>query len=530
MKLVQDETVLMKEDSITYAGNQEVQLEDDASYVYHSSQDGSLYDPVSMHLENDVTLLYPAREQTVNTEENPCIVDEPYWYTETRVPVVVSSNRSTNAKKQHVCTECNKAYTSANQLRSHSRIHSGDPYVCSWQGCSKVFNSSYGLKTHYRIHTGEKPFSCEYKNCSKAFRTSGDLQKHMRTHTGEKPYKCPVKNCNKAFTTSSICKVHIRTHTGEKPHKCEICKKNFSNITNYQNHKRIHTGEKPFRCSFEGCKKQFTEYSSLYKHQAVHYKIKCDLCSKFCRNTKVLNRHKMKAHVLPADNFTVEITASDSPSKDSICSYSDVYFNEDGIQEDFDHVISSFSEKKPTNDEDQSLNISERRSSSDHPVIFSIQPERNLENNSAKKKKKSAAALTSAKEDISEFAEWTSPNFSSQSNSLQEDEQSNFVTHLPMIEIDGQQYTLQYFKDETASTSSSSHITCDEGFVGHLVVEPEASLKVLEPSDGFADRFIISDAPIEGAARPTTSRSKVLNSPKQAPAKQVPMNYVNSRV
>ena len=27
--------------------------------------DGSLYDPVSMHLENDVTLLYPAREQTV---------------------------------------------------------------------------------------------------------------------------------------------------------------------------------------------------------------------------------------------------------------------------------------------------------------------------------------------------------------------------------------------------------------------------------------------------------------------------------
>ena len=44
--------------------------------------------------------------------------------------------------------------------------------------------------------------------------------------------------------------------------------------------------------------------------QAVHYKIKCDLCSKFCRNTKVLNRHKMKAHVLPADNFTVEITAS----------------------------------------------------------------------------------------------------------------------------------------------------------------------------------------------------------------------------
>lgn len=34
--------VLMKEDSITYAGNQEVQLEDDAPYVYHSSQ-GKLF-------------------------------------------------------------------------------------------------------------------------------------------------------------------------------------------------------------------------------------------------------------------------------------------------------------------------------------------------------------------------------------------------------------------------------------------------------------------------------------------------------
>ncbi|KAI4875937.1 hypothetical protein NFI96_034521 [Prochilodus magdalenae] len=197
---------------------------------------------------------------------------------------------------------CGRLYTTANHLKVHERIHTGDrPYWCDEPGCGKKFATGHGLKSHIRTHTGEKPYCCPEVNCKKSFKTSGDLQKHTRVHTGEKPFLCPYQGCGRSFTTSNICKVHVRTHTGERPYHCPEpgCDRAFASATNYKNHIRIHTGERPYVCTVPGCEKRFTEYSSLYKHHVVHTACKpyrCSHCGKTYKQISTLSMHKRTAH------------------------------------------------------------------------------------------------------------------------------------------------------------------------------------------------------------------------------------------
>lgn len=212
-------------------------------------------------------------------------------------------NRSANgasSQGKYICNYegCAKSYTSANHLKTHQRIHTGDrPHECGI--CQKRFSTGYAVKAHLRTHTGEKPYQCPEELCGKCFKTSGDLQKHVRTHTGERPFKCDI--CFKSFTTSNIKKVHMRVHTGEKPYECNYdgCGRKFASATNYRNHCRIHTGEKPYVCSAKNCGKRFTEYSSLYKHHMVHNTQKryyCSQCGRFYRQFSTLALHQRTVH------------------------------------------------------------------------------------------------------------------------------------------------------------------------------------------------------------------------------------------
>jgi len=72
------------------------------------------------------------------------------------------------------CTECGKLYKHLCNLRSHSKIHTDNAYVCEY--CDKKFGRKGNYIEHKRIHTGEKPFECPI--CKKRFRQKYGQTEH----------------------------------------------------------------------------------------------------------------------------------------------------------------------------------------------------------------------------------------------------------------------------------------------------------------------------------------------------------------
>uniref|UniRef100_A0A8C9X318 C2H2-type domain-containing protein n=1 Tax=Sander lucioperca TaxID=283035 RepID=A0A8C9X318_SANLU len=80
-----------------------------------------------------------------------------------------------------------------------------------------------------------KKRACICKFCSKGFSSAANLESHLRTHTGERPYG----SCGKAFSGLSNLEAHERVHTGEKPFHCDTCGKRFSEAGNLKKHQRF---------------------------------------------------------------------------------------------------------------------------------------------------------------------------------------------------------------------------------------------------------------------------------------------------
>ncbi|KAI6043728.1 hypothetical protein EDC04DRAFT_640526 [Pisolithus marmoratus] len=64
-----------------------------------------------------------------------------------------SSPQNPSAKKKHVCTTCDRGFTTSGHLARHIRVHTGERnHRCPFPGCETRCSRQDNLQQHYRIH------------------------------------------------------------------------------------------------------------------------------------------------------------------------------------------------------------------------------------------------------------------------------------------------------------------------------------------------------------------------------------------
>ncbi|XP_019529217.3 zinc finger protein 84 [Aedes albopictus] len=140
-------------------------------------------------------------------------------------------------EKPFSCTICGHSTTQKSGLKKHMLTHSeSKSFVCDL--CGDHFRFSSNLVMHKRRkHTVVKDHVCS--ECSKAFVSKDELLNHMMCHTDEKPFECD--QCRKTFNRKSSLQFHQKNQHSLLPrHSCHVCGRGFGQKVSLQNHLRTH--------------------------------------------------------------------------------------------------------------------------------------------------------------------------------------------------------------------------------------------------------------------------------------------------
>uniref|UniRef100_A0A0A9ZCP2 Histone H4 transcription factor n=1 Tax=Lygus hesperus TaxID=30085 RepID=A0A0A9ZCP2_LYGHE len=189
----------------------------------------------------------------------------------------------------------------------------GETYECSWKDCGHNTDCPREIVRHVKFHGyhailkgkgvaesikrnlpsckyGEtennalqpwnKPLLCQWEDCTVQHELSGfkEFLAHVQIHTNEVIYGCEPYNCGWFECKFSTNKVkarlvdHVKVHTGERMIACPVCGNMFANVTKFSDH----------------CERQITFNEN--------WKIKCDYCSSYLPNERILRDH-MRQHI-----------------------------------------------------------------------------------------------------------------------------------------------------------------------------------------------------------------------------------------
>ncbi|XP_063833465.1 zinc finger protein 628-like [Ostrinia nubilalis] len=206
--------------------------------------------------------------------------------------------------KRHVCTTCDKRFSSPGKLSQHVLSHTGElPFSCEL--CDKRFNSKFKLVRHNLIHSEARAFTCNV--CGKSFNRKDHLTNHVRVHNPvKKLYTCERPGCRKSYTSLLSYRKHAALHSAEEGNlQCKICDETFTNRQDIVYHLKVHTGsrtvknetDKKFTCNF--CDRRFFTAKDVRRHLVVHTGRRDFLCpycpQKFGRKDHLV-RHVKNAH------------------------------------------------------------------------------------------------------------------------------------------------------------------------------------------------------------------------------------------
>ncbi|XP_035451916.1 zinc finger protein PLAGL1 [Spodoptera frugiperda] len=235
-----------------------------------------------------------------------------------------SRGRKDHAKR-HVCSTCDKRFSSPGKLSQHVLSHTGElPFSCDL--CDKRFNSKFKLVRHNLIHSEARAFACNV--CGKTFNRKDHLTNHVRVHNPvKKLYTCERPDCRKSYTSLLSFRKHAALHSAEEGNlQCKICDMNFTTRQDIIYHLKVHTGsrtvkndsDKKFTCNY--CDRKFFTAKDVRRHLVVHTGRRDFLCphcpQKFGRKDHLV-RHVKNAHPEESWKSAAVGTSSEPPPEAS---------------------------------------------------------------------------------------------------------------------------------------------------------------------------------------------------------------------
>lgn len=220
-------------------------------------------------------------------------------------PAAESERRTRRDRnKRHICTTCDKRFSSPGKLSQHVLSHTGElPFSCNL--CDKRFNSKFKLVRHSLIHSEARAFACNV--CGKTFNRKDHLTNHVRVHNPvKKLYTCERADCRKSYTSLLSYRKHAALHSAEEGNlQCKMCDETFSTRQDIVYHLKVHTGsrtvknetDKKFTCEY--CDRRFFTAKDVRRHLVVHTGRRDFICphcpQKFGRKDHLV-RHVKNAH------------------------------------------------------------------------------------------------------------------------------------------------------------------------------------------------------------------------------------------